>query len=156
MNCHRFVPATQNAQRIEEQAAKSESRAMRPIVSPEIRKIYDAMGLDESAPADSSRAPRAIVWTRVHNLPDFVYFDHSRHVNGGIECRTCHGPVETMERIRQVGDLTMGFCVNCHRQENVKVRQTAPVRTSVTVSSGREGAHTARDRASIDCATCHF
>lgn len=61
-----------------------------------------------------------IRWIQVHNLPDHVYYNHSQHVNvAGIECQTCHGPVEEMDRIRQVSDLSMGWCVNCHRTRNV-------------------------------------
>jgi c(7)-type cytochrome triheme protein len=72
-----------------------------------------------------------VEWIKVHNLPDFVYFDHRAHVGVGVACQTCHGPVETMERVRQASTLSMGWCVNCHRT----------------------GAKVA---ASTDCATCHY
>ncbi len=59
-----------------------------------------------------------IEWVRVHQLPDHVYFDHSAHVvTGGLECQTCHGPVESMGLVRQESPLTMGWCVSCHRTE---------------------------------------
>jgi cytochrome c3-like protein len=58
----------------------------------------------------------AIAWVKVHNLPDFVYFNHSQHVTGGVACASCHGPVETMTRIRQDAPLTMGWCLDCHRK----------------------------------------
>jgi len=57
-----------------------------------------------------------IHWERVHKLPDHVYFTHEWHVKAGVACQTCHGPVETMERVRQVEDLSMGWCLSCHRQ----------------------------------------
>lgn len=61
-----------------------------------------------------------IQWIQVHNLPDHAYYNHSQHVNaGGIACQTCHGPVEQMDRIVQVNDLSMGWCVNCHRSTKV-------------------------------------
>jgi hypothetical protein len=61
-----------------------------------------------------------IRWIQVHNLPDHVYFNHSQHVNaGGLACQTCHGAVEEMDRIIQVSDLSMGWCVNCHRTRAV-------------------------------------
>jgi hypothetical protein len=59
---------------------------------------------------------QAITWIKVHNLPDFVYFNHSQHVTGGVACVSCHGPVETMTRIRQDAPLTMGWCLDCHKQ----------------------------------------
>ncbi len=58
---------------------------------------------------------KPIPWRRVHRLPEFVYFDHSVHVNREIECATCHGAVERMARVTQVAPLTMGWCLDCHR-----------------------------------------
>jgi hypothetical protein len=52
-----------------------------------------------------------IAWVKVHNLPDFVYFNHSQHVTGGVSCAACHGPVETMARVGQYAPLTMGWCL---------------------------------------------
>lgn len=68
-----------------------------------------------------------IPWIRVHSLPRFVYFSHRRHVLRDIPCQACHGEVEKMDTVRQVGPLTMGWCVECHRKE----------------------------QASLDCLTCH-
>jgi hypothetical protein len=140
MNCHRFVQAASNDLRVEEDAAQAESRAMRPIVSPELRKLFMAVGLGESGKPDSSARARPVGWVKVHDLPDFVYFNHARHVNGGVACASCHGAVETMERVRQVENFSMGFCVNCHRDENVK-------------RGKREGE---RGWASLDCSSCHI
>lgn len=138
MNCHRFVTAPLGAVRAEDEQAAKEKRAPRPVISPELRKLYDALALDGKMEHDSRRALRPIAWTRVHSLPDFVYFDHRAHVNAGVLCQQCHGPVESMERVRQVSDLSMGWCVNCHREAN---------RTGV---AGR------RVNASTNCSTCHY
>jgi cytochrome c7-like protein len=138
MNCHKMVTAPWGAIRAEEELAKKENREPRRIVSPEIQKIYDAMGLNDQMQPDSAKPAEPIVWNKVHNLPDFVYFDHRAHVNAGVSCQQCHGPVETMERIRQVRDLTMGWCVNCHR--NVS----------------KNGSDGKKVYASIDCSTCHY
>lgn len=138
MNCHRFVSAPWGAVRAEDEAAQEEKREPRRIVSPEIAKVYAAMGLNEEGQRDPNARPRPVEWTKVHNLPDFAYFDHRAHVNAGVACQTCHGPVETMERVRQFETLSMGWCVNCHRDANAK---------------GVQGK--AAD-ASIDCATCHY
>jgi hypothetical protein len=86
---------------------------------------------------DSAKA-KAIPWVRVHNLPDFAYFDHRAHVVAGVACQKCHGPVETMERVRQVESLSMGWCVNCHRDANL------------------HGVAGKKVNASLDCAACHY
>jgi hypothetical protein len=64
-----------------------------------------------------------IAWTKVHNLPDFVYFSHSQHVTGGVACASCHGPVETMARVRQDAPLTMGWCLDCHKKRGPDLRR---------------------------------
>jgi Cytochrome c7 and related cytochrome c len=138
MNCHGLVTASFGVVRAEEELAAKEGRKPRTVVSPELKKIYDALGLDDNRKPDPARALTPIAWTRVYKLPDFVYFDHRAHVNAGVVCQTCHGPVETMERMRQVPDLSMGWCVNCHRQ--------------VT----RNGVDGKKVFASIDCSTCHY
>jgi hypothetical protein len=138
MNCHRFVTAPLGAVRAEEELAKKEQRTPRRIVSPEIAKVYAALGLDADAKPSPSREAKPIEWVRIHNLPDFAYFDHRAHVAAGVTCQACHGPVETMERVRQVSDLSMGWCVNCHRDANQTGIAGKPV------------------HASIDCAVCHF
>lgn len=55
-------------------------------------------------------------WIKVHDLPEFTYFNHRRHVARGLACQVCHGEVQEMERVKQYAPLTMGWCVNCHRQ----------------------------------------
>lgn len=61
-----------------------------------------------------------IPWIKVHDLPDFVYFPHKRHVQAGVECQTCHGPVETMERVTRMAPTKMGLCLDCHREQAVE------------------------------------
>lgn len=138
MNCHRFVTAPVGAIQAEDDVATKERRQPRLMVSAELQKLYDAMGLDAKMQRDPARTPQPIAWVKVHNLPDFVYFDHRAHVRAGVACQNCHGPVETMERVRQVSDLSMGWCVNCHRQAN------------------QTGAAGKTMQASVDCSTCHY
>jgi len=61
-----------------------------------------------------------IPWIKVHDLPDFVHFTHKRHVQAGIECQTCHGPVETMDVVSREAPLKMGLCLNCHKDNAVE------------------------------------
>ena len=87
----------------------------------EIKKLYTAVGWDD-ANQQYTGETQPVKWVRIHNLPDFVYFNHSQHVTvAGIECQTCHGPIETMEVVEQFAPLTMGWCINCHRDTNVKM-----------------------------------
>tara|TARA_B100000674_G_C37938728_1_gene961610 strand:+ start:113 stop:1342 length:1230 start_codon:yes stop_codon:yes gene_type:complete len=104
MNCHTYI----NEGRSEEGTK-------------EINKIYAAIGFD---PNSKTYIPgyeqKPIEWVRIHNLPDLAYFNHSQHVNvGGIECQTCHGPIEEMEEVYQYSKLTMGWCINCHRETEI-------------------------------------
>ncbi|HYM12921.1 MAG TPA: cytochrome c3 family protein [Bryobacterales bacterium] len=138
MNCHRFVTAPLGSINAEEELAKKDGRKPRPVIAPELSKLYQALALDPGMKRDPAGTPRPIAWTRVHSLPDFVYFDHRPHVAAGVKCQTCHGPVETMDRVRQVSDLSMGWCVNCHRD---------------ATANGIEGK---KVFASTDCATCHY
>lgn len=138
MNCHRFATAAFGALLAESEAAAKAKRTPRRVVSPELEKLYDALALDEKMQRDPKRTTQPIAWTKVHNLPAFVYFNHRAHVNAGVECQHCHGRVQTMERMRQVEDLSMGWCVHCHREVNHTGVAKKPV------------------KASTDCATCHY
>lgn len=139
MNCHLLVTARRDTLAIEEQQAKASNRAPALVVAPELRKLYRALGLDDQRQRDPALPQVPIAWVRVHRLPDFVYFDHRPHVLGGLACEVCHGPVQAMERVRQESDLSMGWCVTCHRARTV----------AVPFSTGRAPVST-------DCATCHF
>ncbi|WP_108974533.1 cytochrome c3 family protein [Leptospira ryugenii] len=59
-----------------------------------------------------------VAWVKVHDQPDFVYFNHSRHVQRGVDCSQCHGNMAEMVKVRQSKSLNMGFCVDCHRENN--------------------------------------
>jgi Cytochrome c7 and related cytochrome c len=75
----------------------------------------------------SWRENRPLSWTRVDILPGFVYFNHSIHINKGIGCATCHGPIQTMPLTYQYASLTMGFCLNCHRNPAKFIRPPSQV-----------------------------
>lgn len=63
---------------------------------------------------------KSIEWVKVHMLPDHVQFNHQAHISRGVNCQTCHGPIETMAKVYQFSDLSMGWCINCHRQPENK------------------------------------
>ena len=76
---------------------------------------------------ESFRTGKAIEWTRVNQLPDFVYFDHSIHINKGVGCDTCHGPVDKMPLMYQYASLQMEFCLDCHRAPEKYLRPRSEV-----------------------------
>ncbi len=104
---------------------------------------------------------KPIEWIQVHNLPDHAYFNHSQHVTaGGITCQTCHGPVEEMDRIVQVSDLSMGWCVNCHRTKTVDFHgnkfYSQYRMLSDRVRAGETDSVFVDQQGGIDCMKCHY
>lgn len=84
------------------------------LQNPEVQKLI-------AANAES----RPIEWVEVHRMAPFVHFPHMRHVNAGVQCQACHGPVETMPQVYQYSSLKMGWCITCHEKENVTTDCTA-------------------------------
>lgn len=115
--------------------------------SAEIRKIYDAIENDQP-----------IQWIRVHNLPDLAYFNHAQHYNvGGIECQTCHGPVEEMEVLKQHTNLTMGWCIDCHRTTAVNTQGNAYYDKLVEIhATSSKEPMVVEDIGGLECAKCHY
>lgn len=102
-----------------------------------------------------------IPWVRVHDLPDYVYFDHSAHVRRGVGCVSCHGRVDTMEVVRQVEPLSMGWCLDCHRNPDPHLRPPELV-TSMDWTPpekpelyGRRLREQLGIKPSTECWTCH-
>jgi hypothetical protein len=110
----------------------------------------------------SYRSGQSLAWTRVHDLPDFVYFNHSIHVNKGIGCSTCHGRIDTMPLTRKVNTLYMQWCVNCHRDPAKYVRPRAQVFNPAYETPapdqdeiGPKLVAEYRIQSLTDCVTCH-
>jgi len=102
---------------------------------------------------------RPIRWVRVHNLPDYSYFDHGAHVRAGVGCVSCHGPIQTMEVVAQAEPLSMGWCLDCHRNPARRLRPVQEV-TNMDWSPPRDYAVWAAEAASrvrppVDCSGCH-
>ncbi|RNC88495.1 MAG: cytochrome C [Winogradskyella sp.] len=124
----------------------------------EIQKLYKAVGWDEATQKYTGETS-PVKWIRIHNLPDFAYFNHSQHVSvAGIECQTCHGPVEEMEIMYQYSPLTMGWCINCHRETNVKVKDNeyyTKIHEQLSKKYGVEQL-TAAQMGGLECGKCHY
>lgn len=86
----------------------------------EIQKLYQYAGWNPGT-KKYDKPGKPIEWTRIHNLPAHVYFNHSQHVKvGKQQCQTCHGPIQQMPEVHQFADLSMGWCINCHRETKVQ------------------------------------
>ncbi len=102
-----------------------------------------------------------IEWVRIHNLPDHAYFNHAQHVAvGKVECQTCHGPVEEMEVVAQYSPLSMGWCINCHRQTEVKFADNeyykSYERYHEEIKKGERRAVTVEEIGGLECQKCHY
>lgn len=157
MNCHKNV-----------QAVKEDGS-----ISPEIQKIYTAIGYDPATQTYDKTKEKPIEWVRVHNLPDFAYFNHSQHVVVGEEairkekglkptdpvCVACHGPVDTMEEIRQFSPLTMKWCVNCHNAADISDKKNDAYYANVIAAHDKikKGEKiTPALLGGLECGKCHY
>jgi len=124
----------------------------------EIKKLYKAVGWDEENQRYTGDS-QPVEWVRIHNLPDFAYFNHAQHVTAGqIECQTCHGPVEEMEIMYQYSPLTMGWCINCHRETEVQVADNGYYTKIHEELSKKYGVEklTAAQMGGLECGKCHY
>tara|TARA_B100000482_G_C12609783_1_gene298550 strand:+ start:392 stop:1666 length:1275 start_codon:yes stop_codon:yes gene_type:complete len=114
---------------------------------PEIQKILTAY--EENRP---------IEWVRVHNLPDLAYFNHKQHVAvGGLDCATCHGPIEEMDVVYQYSELTMGWCINCHRETEVNAKGNDYYKKLVELhNSSSKKPMKVEDIGGLECSKCHY
>ncbi|WP_299603566.1 c-type cytochrome [uncultured Aquimarina sp.] len=150
MNCHKSIAEVAESTATDEYSKE--------FYDGEIKKLYKAVGWDEAEQAYTGKT-EPVKWVRIHNLPDFAYFNHSQHVSvAGIECQTCHGPVEEMEIMYQHAPLTMGWCINCHRETNVKVEGNEYYEKIHAELSKKYGVDklTAAQMGGLECGKCHY
>ncbi len=151
MNCHKGISEYNGPVTAENDKA---------FYDGEIQKIYDAVGWDKEENAYiAGYEQKPIEWIRIHNLPDFAYFNHSQHVTvGGVACQKCHGPVEEMEEVEQFSLLTMGWCINCHKETEVKVEDNeyyAKIHDELSKKYGVEKV-TVAQMGGMECGKCHY
>lgn len=116
----------------------------------EINKIHRA-----------AKTGEPVRWVRIHKLPDHTFFSHAQHTNvAGIECQTCHGPVEEMHIVKQVEDLSMGWCINCHRDTKIQFFDNEYYTTFNELydklKTGAIDSVTASEVGGINCMKCHY
>lgn len=152
MNCHKSI------YQVADETQKEGIEEYGIDYNAEIQKLYKAVGWDENEQQYTGET-QPVKWVRIHNLPDFAYFNHSQHVSvAGVECQTCHGPVEEMEVMYQHSPLTMGWCINCHRETNVKVDDNAYYAKIHEQLSKKYGVDklTAAQMGGLECGKCHY
>lgn len=150
MNCHKNIAEVSETTATEEYSKE--------FYDGEIQKLYEAVGWDK-AEQKYTGVTKPVKWVRIHNLPDFVYFNHAQHVTvGGIECQTCHGPVEEYELQKQFAPLTMGWCIDCHRETDVKVKDNDYYTKIHDELSKKYGVDklTVAQMGGLECGKCHY
>ena len=150
MNCHEYIAEYNGEEDLENGYTKD-------FYTNEIKKLYSAVGWDEENQVYTVNT-KPVKWVRIHNLPDFVYFNHAQHAQvAQIECQTCHGPVEEMEIMYQYSPLTMGWCIDCHRESNVDKDNEyyQKVHDELSKKYGVEKL-TVAQLGGIECAKCHY
>ncbi len=118
MNCHKNISEVAEDTKIELDGVTYGKE----YLDKEIQKIYTAAGWDAETLKFTGET-KPVKWIRVHNLPDFVYYNHSQHVTVAKQkCQKCHGLVETMDEVYQYSPLTMGWCIDCHKETKVDLK----------------------------------
>ena len=122
MNCHMAISKYEGPDKLE----REDGTAVNGTA--EIQKLYEYAGWDPATKkykADNNGdglpdGAKPVEWIKIHNLPDHVFFDHSQHIKvGKQQCQTCHGNIQEMPEVYQFADLSMGWCINCHRETKV-------------------------------------
>lgn len=131
----------------------------------EIQKIYAAAGWDPAKKQYTGEG-KEIAWTKIHNLPDHVFFSHAQHVNAGkVQCQTCHGEIQKMDEVYQFADLSMGWCINCHRTTKVNFGGKGEEGNKFysiyqkyhdEIKAGTRDSVTVNDIGGLECQKCHY
>lgn len=132
----------------------------------EIQKLYAYAGWDPAAKKYKLKPngeidAKPIKWAKIHNLPDHVYFNHSQHVAvGKVACQRCHGPIQDMDEVFQFAPLSMGWCINCHRQTKVQFADNNYYsifeKYHEEVKAGKREGVTVEDLGGLECQKCHY
>jgi len=149
MNCHKAVA---------EYTGEVTEDYSKEFYDQQIQKLYAAVGWDPNNLKYTGET-KPVRWVRIHNLPDLAYFNHAQHVTAGkIACQTCHGPVQEMEIMYQYSPLTMGWCINCHRETNVDLKGNGYYEKIHEELSEKMGGRqlTIADLGGIECGKCHY
>lgn len=153
MNCHMAINEYKGPELVREDGTKVDGTA-------EIQKLYKYSGWDP-ATNKYTKEGQPIEWIRIHNLPDHVYFNHSQHTKaGGVQCQTCHGEIQNMGEVYQFSNLSMGWCINCHRETSVKFKDNGFYsmyeKFHNDIKSGKMDSVTVEKIGGTECQKCHY
>ena len=154
MNCHKSISEVSEGTEVEWNGTTYGKTEL----DKEIAKVYKAAGWDPDN-LEYTGEEQPIKWIRIHNLPDFAYYNHSQHVTvAGLKCQKCHGPVEQMDEMYQYSPLTMGWCIDCHRETNVDLKGNeyyAKIHKQLAKKYGVEKV-TISQLGGLECGKCHY
>lgn len=160
MNCHKTIQEYKGPQLYNRNGEEVNGTA-------EIAKLYSFAGFDPNKPNDwdASKA-KQIPWVKIHNLPDHVFFSHAQHVRAGnVQCQTCHGEITNMDEVYQFSELSMGWCINCHRQtavnfnyDSTKGNQFYSIYEKFhnDIKSGKMDSVRVEHIGGLECQKCHY
>ncbi|MDZ4795150.1 MAG: cytochrome c3 family protein [Bacteroidota bacterium] len=161
MNCHKSINAYEKGPKIYDEEGKEVNGTY------EIEKLYKYAGFDPKNPTkwDPSKS-KPIEWVKIHNLPDHVYFNHSQHIRAGkVQCQSCHGEITAMHEVKQVSELSMGWCINCHRESKVDFNYSDSTGNKFysiyekfhnDIKNNKMDSVTVKDIGGIECQKCHY
>jgi len=161
MNCHKAINEyTKGPKLFTEEGEEINGTA-------EIAKLYKAAGFDpKNANSWDATKAKPVEWIKIHNLPDHVYFNHSQHVRAGkVQCQTCHGEITAMDEVKQVSELSMGWCINCHRQTKVDFNYSDSTGNKFysiyekfhnDIKNHKMDSVTVKDIGGLECQKCHY
>jgi mono/diheme cytochrome c family protein len=165
MNCHKTINVYEKGPKLFDDDGNEINGTA------EIEKLYAFAGFDpKNANAWDPSKAKPIPWIKIHNLPDHVYFNHSQHIKAGkVQCQSCHGEITNMDEVSQFAELSMGWCVNCHRNTKVDFynvdsagRKTGNKFYSIyekfhnDIKSGKMDSVTVKDIGGVECQKCHY
>jgi cytochrome c551/c552 len=160
MNCHKAISTYEKGPKLYDEEGKEIDGTA------EIQKLYDAAGFTAGQQTWDPSKAKGVEWVKIHNLPDHVYFNHAQHVNAGkVQCQTCHGPVQEMDKVSQFSDLSMGWCINCHRETKVNFNYNDSTGNKFysiyekfhnDIKNHKMDSVTVSDIGGTDCQKCHY
>jgi hypothetical protein len=159
MNCHAAINDYKGEKLTREDGKEVDGTA-------EIQKLYSYTGYDPKA-GKYTEPGKQISWIKIHNLPDHVYFNHSQHIRAGkVQCQTCHGSITQMNEVKQFSELSMGWCINCHRTTKVNFPDSAGnngnkfysiyEKFNHNLRTGEMDSVTVENIGGTECQKCHY
>ncbi|MFN2457176.1 MAG: c-type cytochrome [Chitinophagaceae bacterium] len=160
MNCHKAISTYEKGPQLYNEDGEEINGTA------EIEKLYKYAGYTPGQAWDPKKA-KPVEWIKIHNLPDYVYFNHAQHVNAGkVACQTCHGNIQDMDVVEQVTELSMGWCINCHRETKVDFYNSKDSTGNKfysiyekfhnDIKSGKMDSVTVKDIGGLECQKCHY